>query len=118
MKAEQLNEINKTDPSPDRKDLSLPRLAGAYDAALSRNSSASAVASSRSAVTSGVCGSRRAATSPTRWLASGSTIGILRIGSSKPNDWARLSGMIDAHLPVRMWENSTIIEFDSSVGLT
>ena len=26
--------------------------------------------------------------------------------------------MIDDHLPVRMCENSTIIEFDSSVGLT
>jgi hypothetical protein len=26
--------------------------------------------------------------------------------------------MIEAHLPVRMWENSTIMELDSSVGLT
>src|SRR3954468_21396141 len=96
MKAEQLNEINKTDPSPDRKALSLPRLGDAYDAALSRNSSASAVASSRSAVTSGVCGSRRAATSPTRWLASGSTIGILRIGSSEPHKRGGVGGVVDA----------------------
>jgi hypothetical protein len=26
--------------------------------------------------------------------------------------------MIEAHLPVRIWENSTIMELDSSVGLT
>ena len=52
------------------------------------------------------------------WLASGSTIGIARIGSAKPKVSARFSGMIEDHLPVLMCENSTIIEFDSSVGRT
>ncbi len=41
---------------------------------------------------------------------------IIRISSPKPKDSATFFGMIDAHLPVRIWEKSTIIELDSSVG--
>ena len=46
----------------------------------------------------------------------GSTIGIERTVSVKPSTSASFAGMTLAHLPVRTWANSTMIESDSSVG--
>jgi hypothetical protein len=47
---------------------------------------------------------------------SDSTIGIARMVSVSPKVSASFAGMTPAQRLVRTWENSTIIEFDSSVG--
>jgi hypothetical protein len=73
-------------------------------------------ASATSAADSDVIGSRSGTTRPTVCTASGSTIGIARIVSVSPSVSASLEGITLAHCPVRTWANSTIIEFDSSIG--
>src|SRR5262249_25843047 len=78
--------------------------------------SASRRASATSAAISGVIGSRCGTTRPTSCVAAGSTIGMDRTLSVRPSVSASFDGMMLAHLPVRTWANSTIIEFDSSVG--
>ena len=75
------------------------------------------MASCDSAATSGVIGSRCGTTRPT----AGVGVGLDdrdRTGrvSVKPQVSASFAGMMHDHLPVRTCENSTIIEFDSSVG--
>ena len=65
---------------------------------------------------SGVIGSRAGTTRPMVCTASGSTIGMARIVSVRPSVSASFAGITLAQRPVRTCENSTIIEFDSSVG--